>query len=745
MAGGEGTRLRPITENMPKPLVEVSGIPVIEHIFRLLMKHGISEAAVTTRYLGDMIKNRYGESYSAGNASAAKTLRLRYFEEKLPLGTAGGVKNASEIYSDGEPFLVISGDAMTNTDISEMVSFHSEKNADVTIALSCAADPREYGTVLCGRDGRITKFIEKPAWQHVLTDAVNTGIYIINPKVMENIPENAERDFARDLFPALMKDGKKLFGYETSAHWCDIGSIPDYFKENMRISGGYNVFSSRGQFDIDRTSSISESIIYSDVKIGASSLISRSIICDGCTIGKNVTIGNGSVIGSGCHIEDGAFLFPGSRLGKGTVINAGQTYGTGYSEGRPFVFERGGVSGSGDTVSCIRLGLAAASAVGCGSRVGIISGFTASDHLAKNAVLCGLSGGGCATYDFGEGTEAMASFAAARLGMELVMRVNFCDESTASPTDYKLRTVLVSFFDRSGLYPQRSFERALASALDSPISTDIKRNISDTEQCSDLETLYRNALISAGEENETKKKRPGRGISVYVDSNTDTFPLYCALSELGFESVDERDADIILHIDRTGTELSVTDRRGGDSFTADMWHTVSVLTLDEIKHENISQAALPYIVPASLEQIFRSGNIIVAKYGSCPSDNSEEKARRCAKSTPWIYDASFAAVKICMLLDRGTPLRKLCDEIPDFYFSEEHIEADNGAKTRIMRSIGTPDGEGVVIDHGETGRVRIIPECGCSLRIIADSHDTEAANELIALSKKQIEELLGEN
>lgn len=744
MAGGEGTRLRPITESMPKPLVEADGIPVIEHIFRLLIKHGVSEAAVTTRYLGDMIKNRYGASYSTGSTGASRILRLRYYEEKLPLGTAGGVKNASEIYSDGKPFLVISGDAMTDTDISEMMSFHSEKEADVTVALSCAADPREYGTVLCGKEGRITKFIEKPAWQHVLTDAVNTGIYIINPEVMACIPENAERDFARDLFPALMKEGKRLFGYETSAHWCDIGSVSDYYKENMRISGGKNVLSRNGNFNIDREASVSESILYSNVKIGSGSLITGSVICDGCTIGKNVTVGNGSVIGSGCSIGDGAFLFPGSRLGKNTVINSGQTYGTGYSEGRPFVFERGGLSGSGDTVSCIRIGLAAASAIGRGSRVGIISGFTASDHLAKNAALCGLIGGGCAAYDLGEGTEAMASFAAARLGMELVIRVSFRDDDSSSPAENKLRTAFISFFDRSGLYPNRSFERALTAALDRPISTDIRKNISDAEQCSDLETLYRNALISAGEENESRKKCPERLISVYTDSETDTFPLYCALSELGFESVDERDADIIFHIDKSGTELKATDRRENNSFTADMWHIASVLTIDEIKHENIGQAALPYIVPASLEQIFRRGNITVAKYGSCPSDESEERARRCAKNTPWMYDASFAAVKLCMLLDRGTPLRKLCEEIPDFYFSEEHIDADNGRKTRIMRSIGTPDGEGVVIDHGETGRVRIVPECGTSIRIIADSHDTEAANELIALSKRQIAELFGE-
>ena len=177
MAGGEGTRLRPITETMPKPLVETDGIPTLEHIFRLLLRHGITEAALTTRYLGDMIRAREGDEYIS---PAGERLELCYFEERDPLGTAGGVRQAEPFWRGGEPFLVISGDAMTDADLTAAEEFHRQKGSAVTVLLSYAPDPREYGTVILARGGRITGFSEKPAWQRALSGTVNTGIYILS-------------------------------------------------------------------------------------------------------------------------------------------------------------------------------------------------------------------------------------------------------------------------------------------------------------------------------------------------------------------------------------------------------------------------------------------------------------------------------------------------------------------------------------------------------------------------------------
>ena len=204
MAGGEGTRLRPITETMPKPLVEVGGIPVLEHIFRLLLRHGITEAALTTRYLGDVIRSREGDAYTS---PAGERLGLCCFEEREPLGTAGGVRQAKPFWQGSEPFLVISGDAMTDFDLTAAEEFHRRKGGAVTVLLSYAPDPREYGTVIMSEGGRIIGFSEKPAWQRALSGTVNTGIYIISPEVMEQVGEGEKCDFAADLFPALLDRG----------------------------------------------------------------------------------------------------------------------------------------------------------------------------------------------------------------------------------------------------------------------------------------------------------------------------------------------------------------------------------------------------------------------------------------------------------------------------------------------------------------------------------------------------------
>lgn len=390
MAGGEGKRLRPITERIPKPLVEVGGIPIIEHIFKLLIKHNISEAWITTRYLGNLIEERFGDSYFLDGDNSAK-LCLRYSAEDTPLGTAGGVKKAFDSAGFDSSFLVISGDAMTDIDLSAAEAFHTQNSADVTIILSSASDPREYGTVLCGSDGRITRFIEKPAWQQVLTDTVNTGIYIINQEVMSYIPKGVSFDFSNDLFPVLLRGGKRLMGFETDSHWCDIGSIPDYYRENMYYSDGENVFSKTGISAISDGASISGSILYSGVKIGEGSSINNSVICENTVAGMNVTVGAGSIIGAQCSLGDGSFILPGTRLPSGTVIEKNKIVGRGVKQNISFVFDEGGLIGTGEICSFAELGKSIGSASGTGARIGVISGRSSREHLLKETLMCGIA------------------------------------------------------------------------------------------------------------------------------------------------------------------------------------------------------------------------------------------------------------------------------------------------------------------------------------------------------------------
>ena len=226
MAGGEGTRLRPLTCALPKPMVKVANEPVILHAINLLKKFGITEIGVTVQYLASNIMDYFGDGSDYG-------VSLRYFKENNPLGTAGSVKNAQEFLN--ETFVVISGDALTDINLLEALEFHKKNKALGTLALVNVEDPLEYGIVITKKSGEIERFLEKPGWGEVFSDKVNTGIYILEPQVLEYIPENTFFDFSKNLFPLLMKEGQPLFGYAASCYWCDIGNPEAYLQAHYDI------------------------------------------------------------------------------------------------------------------------------------------------------------------------------------------------------------------------------------------------------------------------------------------------------------------------------------------------------------------------------------------------------------------------------------------------------------------------------------------------------------------------------
>src|SRR4051812_30136249 len=175
MAGGEGTRLRPLTSNQPKPMVPIVGKPCMEHIIDLLRRHGIDEIVVTVAYLPQVIRGYFGDGESLG-------VKLHYSVEETPLGTAGSVKNAEELLD--ETFLVISGDALCDFDLTDLIDKHRASGACATIALRSVENPLEFGVVIIDEDGRIERFLEKPSWGQVFSDTINTGVYVLEPEVL---------------------------------------------------------------------------------------------------------------------------------------------------------------------------------------------------------------------------------------------------------------------------------------------------------------------------------------------------------------------------------------------------------------------------------------------------------------------------------------------------------------------------------------------------------------------------------
>ncbi|PWK13847.1 nucleotidyltransferase-like protein [Tumebacillus permanentifrigoris] len=233
MAGGQGTRLRPLTNRMPKPMVPLLDRPCMEYIIDLLKSHGITEIAVTLQYLPQVIQHHFGDGSSSG-------VRLHYFEETTPLGTAGSVKNASDFLD--ETFLVISGDALTDFDLTNAIQKHRECAALGTMMLTEVEDPTRFGVVTTDERGRIARFQEKPAWDEVFSHTVNTGIYILEPQILTLIEPGVVYDFSKQLFPSMLEQGLPLYGFVGEGYWSDIGT-PEQYRETQvdMIYGRVNV------------------------------------------------------------------------------------------------------------------------------------------------------------------------------------------------------------------------------------------------------------------------------------------------------------------------------------------------------------------------------------------------------------------------------------------------------------------------------------------------------------------------
>ena len=222
LAGGEGRRLKAVTGELPKPMVPLLGKPLMERVIELLRKNGVTEIAATLRYNPAPILAYFGNGESMG-------VRLRWFIEQEPLGTAGSVKNCLG-FTGGEDFLVVSGDAACDFDLSELMREHRRGGDAVTIALCESPEPLRYGLVVPDADGEVRCFIEKPPWQKVVTNLVNTGIYAVSPRAMELVPAGREFDFARDLFPLLLERGEGIRGVKLDGYWCDVGTPEAYYR-----------------------------------------------------------------------------------------------------------------------------------------------------------------------------------------------------------------------------------------------------------------------------------------------------------------------------------------------------------------------------------------------------------------------------------------------------------------------------------------------------------------------------------
>ncbi|HEX3540686.1 MAG TPA: sugar phosphate nucleotidyltransferase [Acidimicrobiales bacterium] len=515
MAGGEGTRLRPLTSNAPKPLLPIVNRPMMEHIITLLKKHGLEEIVVTVAYRANAIRTYFGDGTEFG-------VSIVYASEETPLGTAGSVRNAMAELDD--TFLVISGDVVTDMDLGAILAFHREKAALATIALKSMDDPLEFGIVITRDDGTIERFLEKPTWGQVFSDTINTGVYVLEPQIFDYIDGSRPCDFSSDVFPALLESEKALYGYVTEGYWEDVGTIEAYVRAHQDVLDervaidipgfrlGDGVWLGEGSeihpaakvqgpvvigdyCRVEANAHLREyTVLGSNVRVSEDGFIHRAIVHDnaylgpsvslrGCVVGRSSDIRRaahceeGVVLGDECFVGEHAVINPGVKVYPFKTVEAGAIVNSSIiweSRGARHLFGRLGVSGLANVditpELAVRLAMAYATTLKRGSVVTTSRDTSRAARVLKRAMMVGLNAAGVDVNDLEVATIPLTRFhvRGQPSGGGITVRLAANDP----------QSVVIRFFDASGidinegaqrkierLFYREDFRRALAGEI----------------------------------------------------------------------------------------------------------------------------------------------------------------------------------------------------------------------------------------------------------------------------------------
>lgn len=490
MAGGFGTRLRPLTANLPKPMVPLGNKPIMEHTVELLKAHGFDDLLVLLYFLPETITDHFGDGSRWG-------VRMRYVRPGADLGTAGAVKFAAD--GLGEPVLVMSGDIVTDFDLGAAVAFHRAAKAEATLVLTRVENPLSYGIVITDEQGRITRFLEKPTWAEVFSDTINTGIYLLEPSILTAIPAGREYDFGRDLFPTALREGRTLAGHVAEGYWRDVGDLVEYRLAHLDLLQGRVRLTPPGRrlegvdrdiwldegARVDFTARLSGAVIVGrDTRIELNARIAYSVIGPGCTIGegavlegcvlwegvqigpraalKECVIGRRAIVRAHATVQEGAVISDGCRVGAEAVVRAnvkvwpskevedGATLAVSLVWGERWtrnLFGRYGITGLANVeISpefASKLGAALGAALGRHRTV-----MTSRDHhkasrMINRALMAGLMSVGADVEDLGVGPIPVVRYQIPALGLAGGTHVR------KSPYDPELLDVKI--FDHRGM------------------------------------------------------------------------------------------------------------------------------------------------------------------------------------------------------------------------------------------------------------------------------------------------------
>lgn len=751
MAGGEGTRLRPLTCSRPKPMVPIVNKPVMEHIIELLRIHNIKEIAATLQYMPEQIKEYFTDGKEFG-------VNMRYYTESSPLGTAGSVKNAEEFLND--TFVVISGDALTDIDLTKAIDFHYSHGSIATLVLKRVDIPLEYGVVVTDSEGRITRFLEKPSWGEVFSDTVNTGIYILSPEVLKYFNKNEIFDFSKDLFPILLKEGRPMYGYITDDYWCDIGDLRAYNQAHFDIMDGKLKINMPGKkirervwigegTEIEDNVSIQEpciigencrikkgSVIGSYSVIGDYSIINersgvkRSIIWKSCILDRNVQL-RGSILCNKVHLKDNSTAFEQSVIGDDTIIkenavikpsiklwpnkmveagvevNSNLVWGSKYTRS---IFGNRGIAGEINVditpEYASKLGAAYGAIFKDRVKIGISCDESPAAQMLKISFTSGLLSAGIEVYDLGVMllpiTRSAIRFYKAEGGIHI---------STSLVNEAR---VFVDVLDKNGSNIDRNTERKIENTF---IREDFLRCEGDCikkiKVIPDYSTFYLRSIINGVKSKNIKYKIALNTSSKYVSDTVTQL-----LGELGCEvelpnlkllnartmkqSVTSNDVrflssqikmnnfDLGVSIEDTSEKMMLIDNKGR-IITEDMF--IALISIILFKTVEGGTVFVPISASHVVDKIAgdNMGKVIRTKTSSQDLMGKlmgNNVKEEMLDQFTMHFDAIAGLVKILDFMNlNGYKLSELVDMIPDFYMNRKEVECPWNAKGKVIRKI----------------------------------------------------------
>ena len=767
MSGGMGTRLRPLTCNLPKPMVPIFNKPVMEYGIDLLKKYGINDIAVTLFYLPNMVMDYFGD----GSEFDAN---IKYYIEDKPLGTGGSVKNAHEFLDS--TIVVISGDAFTDIDLKKAYDFHKAKGSKATLILKREPVPLEYGVVVTDADGRIIRFLEKPSWGEVFSDTINTGIYILEPEVLDYYNKGENFDFSKDLFPRLLKDNIPMYGYITEEYWCDVGDLdtyiethvdilsddkkhyllgkekkkgiwigegtiiernakiypPVYIGKNSVIREGvvlepYTVIGDR--CTLGGGSSIKRSIIWDNVNISKNCEIRKSVICNDVSIDERSRIFEGAVIGSFTKISENTTIKPKIKIWPYKTIDEKVTVGENLIWGEKVskkLFGYRNISGrfNIDITPEIAAGIGTAFATVIkdkGTYVVSSDEYNLSKSV-KSSIISGILSTGSEVVDIKNSTIPMCRFGVKHFKTDGGIHI--------STGNFNKDMIYIEFINKEGSNIDKNTERKIENCL---IIEDFKR--CSGSEIKDVANIYNFSSIYLKEGKEQLKNieeiknirpkiiitSPSKNISTLAESylkdigcHVKTVPYSNKSAIRDIQNlVLEEDFDLGILYSENGEKIIITD---GFSIVQDEKYYLLSLLIG-FKSKEMEEAIIPYNFPRIMERLAweHDGSAIYSK--SNISDIIQEIINKNIGFQYILnFDGIWAVGKIIDYLVRNkTTLNRVLQELPEYFYLKKEIPCKWDDKGNVIRRLTEDRKEGIELKEGvrfidDEGWVLIIPD-----------------------------------